>query len=131
MGSWYLATGSMRKQAVLGWLRPAGTSVVLVLLLSVPVAAEPNVLGYASEKVVSAARTSRASVHLALSSDEWPYRGILVATGNVLSPLAHWIIVDLDLMTIRQATTRLAHGEGRWRSKANAPTPSRLMSGAT
>ncbi|RYE65033.1 MAG: hypothetical protein EOP17_14780 [Rhizobiaceae bacterium] len=37
---------------------------------------------------------------------------MLVATGNVLSPLARWIVIDLDLMTIRQATTRLSHTGG-------------------
>ncbi|NSY20011.1 hypothetical protein [Neorhizobium sp. AL 9.2.2] len=32
--------------------------------------------------------------------------------GNVLSPLARWIVIDLHLMTIRQATTRLADAGG-------------------
>ncbi|WP_416356538.1 hypothetical protein ACLNGM_21720 [Aureimonas phyllosphaerae] len=108
MRNWRVAAETVRKRAVLAPLRPTGPSAVLVLLLSVPVLAEPHVPGYASEKVGSAARTSRASVHLALPPDEWPHRGMLVATGNVLSPLARWIVIDLDLMAIRQATTRLA-----------------------
>src|SRR5689334_21451628 len=112
MVSWHLATGSMRKQAALGGLRPAATSVVVVLLLSVPLAAAQNAPGYVGERIDSAARTSRASVQFALPPDEWPYRGMLVATGNVLSPLARWIAIDLELTTIRQVMTHLADAGG-------------------
>lgn len=112
MGNWRIAAGTMREQAVLARLRQVGTSAALVLLLNVLVAAAPNAPGYASGKIDSPARISRASVHLALPPDELPRRGMLVATGNLLSPLARWIVIDLDLMTIRQATTRLADGGG-------------------
>ena len=40
------------------------------------------------------------------SPSERPYRGVLVATGRRLSPLAHWIVFDFDLFTIRKVTTR-------------------------
>lgn len=110
MGNWRIAAETMREQAVLARLRQVGTSAALVLLLNVSVAAAPNAPGYASEKIDSPARISRTSVHLALPPDELPRRGMLVATGNLLSPLARWIVIDL--MTIRQATTRLANGGG-------------------
>lgn len=112
MGSWHVTTGSMRKRTVLAWLRSASTTAVLMFLLNAAVAAEPDAPGYATKKVDSAARTRRAGVHLALPPDELPRRGMLVATGNLLSPLARWIVIDLDLMTIRQVTTRLADGGG-------------------
>lgn len=88
------------------------TCELLVLLLVLPAAAEPREPGYADAKIASPARTSRADVRLAFPVAELPRRGMLVATGNVLSPLARWIILDLDLMTVQQATTRLADGGG-------------------
>ena len=93
-------------------LRRLGTLEFLVLLLVLPVAAEAHEPGYADAKIASPARTSRAGVRLAYPVGELPRRGMLVATGNVLSPLARWIVIDLDLMTIRQATTRLTDAGG-------------------
>ena len=105
-------TGTKWREGVLDRLRRLGTLELLVLLLVVPVAAEAHEPGYADAKIASPARTSRAGVRLAFPAGELPRRGMLVATGNVLSPLARWIVIDLDLMTIRQATTRLSDAEG-------------------
>lgn len=93
-------------------LRWVGACEVLVLLLVLPAAAEPHEPSYADAKIASPARTSRADIRLAFPTGELPRRGMVVATGNVLSPLARWIVLDLDRLTIRQATTRLADGGG-------------------
>jgi len=105
-------TGTKWREGVLDRLRRLGTLELLVLLLVLPVAAEAHEPGYAEAKIASPARTSRAGVRLAFPAGELPRCGMLVATGNVLSPLARWIVIDLDLMTIRQATTRLADAGG-------------------
>lgn len=111
-GAWRTETGTKWRGGVLDRLRRRGISKLLVLLLVLPVAAEPHEPGYADAKIASPARTGRAGVRLAFPADQLPRRGMLVATGNVLSPLARWIVIDLDLMTIRQATTRLADAGG-------------------
>ncbi|NHT77709.1 hypothetical protein G8E10_18555 [Rhizobiaceae bacterium CRRU44] len=111
-GAWRTETGTKWRGGVLDRLRRRGISKLLVLLLVLPVAAEPQEPGYADAKIASPARTGRAGVRLAFPADQLPRRGMLVATGNVLSPLARWIVIDLDLMTIRQATTRLADAGG-------------------
>ncbi|WP_183193223.1 hypothetical protein [Aureimonas jatrophae] len=90
----------------------AGTGALLVLLLPVPVAADPPVPGYAAVKRDAPARLSRANVRLALAPVDWPQHGMLVAIGSVVSPRARWLVVDLDQMTVRRATTRLADGGG-------------------
>ena len=110
--AWRTQTTGMWGQAALACVRRAGTSMPLVLLLVAPAAAAPTEPGYALAKIASPARTSRAGVHLALPASAWPHRGMLVATGNILSPLASWIIVDLERQTIRQATTLLAERDG-------------------
>lgn len=70
-------------------------------------AAEGSRLAYAPDKRASPFRTDRAGAPLAFPGG-LPARGVLVATGNRLSPQANWIIVDLDAGTLRRATTRLA-----------------------
>lgn len=111
-GAWRTETVTKWREGVRHSLRRLGTSQLLVLLLVLPVAAEPLEPGYANAKIASPARTGRAGVRLAFPAGELPRRGMLVATGNVLSPLARWIVIDLDLMTIRQATTRLGNAGG-------------------
>ncbi len=111
-GAYRTETGTKWREGVLDRLRRLGTLELLVLLLVLPVAAEAHEPGYADAKIASHARTSRAGVRLAFPVGELPRRGMLVTTGNVLSPLARWIVIDLDLMTIRQATTRLSDTEG-------------------
>jgi len=105
-------TASRRGRAVPAWVPGAGLAALLALLFVPPAAAEPVQPGYASVKIASPARTDRASVRLALPAGEWPRRGMLVATGNILSPLARWIVLDLDRRTIRRAATRLTDGGG-------------------
>ena len=111
-GAYRSKTGTKWREEVLDLLRRLGPLKLLVLLLVLPVAAQAHEPGYADAKVASPARTSRAGVRLAFPVGELPRRGMLVTTGNVLSPLARWIVIDLDLMTIRQATTRLSDAEG-------------------
>lgn len=111
-GAYRTKAGTKWRVGVLDRLRRLGTLELLVLLLVLPVAAEAHEPGYAEAKIASPARTSRAGVRLAFPAGELPRRGMLVATGNVLSPLARWIVIDLDLMTIRQATTRLTDAGG-------------------
>lgn len=107
-GAYRTKTGTKWREGVLDRLRRVGTSELLVL----PVAAEAHKPGYADAKIASPARTNRAGIRLAFPADELPRRGMLVTTGNVLLPLARWIVIDLDVTTIRQATTRLSYAEG-------------------
>jgi len=100
------------RQVGFNWERRMCGSALLFLLLVLPVTAEPIESGYAGEKIASPARTNRASVRFALPPSELPKRGVLVTTGNILSPLARWIVLDFDRLTIRQATTRLTDGVG-------------------
>ncbi len=82
------------------------TSSVPAIRTGTAAADQPHLV-YAPGKLASPFRTDRAGTHLAFPGD-LPKRGVLVATGNVLSPQARWIILDLDSRTLRQATTRLA-----------------------
>ncbi|RYE98874.1 MAG: hypothetical protein EOO77_36445, partial [Oxalobacteraceae bacterium] len=91
-GAWRTEIGTRRRGRVPNHLRWLGISKLLVLLFVLPVAAEPHEPGYADAKIASPARTSRAGVRLAFPADELPRRGMLVATGNALSPLARWIV---------------------------------------
>ncbi len=64
---------------------------------------------YAQDKRDSPYRTERAKLSLAFPG-ALPAHGVLVARGNILSPLANWLIVDLDSGTMRRAVTRLRAG---------------------
>lgn len=95
--------GRWRPLAVaLGWL----TFAIPSIGTGATAADEPR-LAYAPIKLASPFRTDRAGAHLAFPGD-LPERGALVATGNILSPQASWIIIDLGARTLRRATTRLA-----------------------
>ncbi len=72
---------------------------------------------YAQDKRDSPYRTERAKLPLAFPG-ALPAHGVLVARGNILSPLANWLIVDLDAGTMRRAVTRLRAGT------SNDPTAS-------
>ena len=87
-GAYRSKTGTKWREEVLDLLRRLGPLKLLVLLLVLPVAAQAHEPGYADAKVASPARTSRAGVRLAFPAGELPRHGMLVTTGNVLSPLA-------------------------------------------